>query len=343
MIRQENPDPMKCVTIMRGDKDTIYRLIPKTKEYTEMKGKKGEFDFNPADPYSRLAKIAVRKPLGKESINGYVCDKTKFIFKDKARGTITMWFSVKLRYPIKTEMDSPRGHVYVECKNIKEGRVAKSLFEIPKGYKKTHVTGLIRELGITATLFYAHFPSKRRLLAECVTELMRWSFRYVDGRQAHVDDPSERLLWRIFGHSRVFELGPAALAVIREESPEDPAAARSIEEGLDQTVARILEDLDQQKARYPQPSQFPGWLIALNLFGAYEHLAFRSQFDERHSRRDLLESHLWLFLAAQAARNGEVDIDSRVARYRDLIDKLSSELPPLPPELELETGAQARG
>jgi hypothetical protein len=42
-----------------------------------------------------------------------------------------------------------------------------------------------------------------------------------------------------------------------------------------------------------------------------------------------------LFLAAQAAMNGEIDIDSRLARYEGLIDKLGSEMPPLPPELEM--------
>ncbi len=61
----------------------------------------------------------------------------------------------------------------------------------------------MRKLGITATLFYSHFPSKRRLLAECVTVLMGWSIKYVDGKQAETEDPAERLLWNIFGHSRV--------------------------------------------------------------------------------------------------------------------------------------------
>ncbi len=95
----------------------------------------------------------------------------------------------------------------------------------------------------------------------------------------------------------------------------------------------ILEDLDQEQGKFPNPSKFPGELIALNLFGGYEHVAFRSRFNKQYSRKDLLEAHLWLFLAAQAGRNGEIDIDSRLARYKNLISKLSSELPPLPPEL----------
>ena len=213
-----------------------------------------------------------------------------------------------------------------------------------KGYKNTHVTTIMRKLGITATLFYSHFPSKRRLLAECVTVLMSWSIKYVDGKQAETEDPAERLLWNIFGHSRVFELGSAALAVIRVEGTQDDAALHtSMEQGLAATVHLILEDLDQEQGKYPSPSKFPGELIALNLFGGYEHVAFRSRFDKQYSRKDLLEAHLWLFLAAQAARNGEIDIDSRLARYKNLISKLSSELPPLPPELELTPSPDGPG
>jgi DNA-binding transcriptional MerR regulator len=204
-----------------------------------------------------------------------------------------------------------------------------------KGYKNAHVTTIMRKLGITATVFYTHFSSKRRLLAECVTTLMKWSIKYIDSKQAGIEDSAERLLWNIFGHSRVFELGAAALAVIRVEGTDgDAEFHKSIEEGLDETVRRILADLDQEQQNYPHPSTFPGELIALNLFGAYEHVAFRSRFDKDYSRKELLEAHLWLFLAAQAARNGEIDIDSRLGRYTGLIDKLSSGMPPLPPELE---------
>ena len=205
-----------------------------------------------------------------------------------------------------------------------------------KGYKNAHVTTIMRKLGITATVFYAHFSSKRRLLAKCVTVLMNWSVKYIDDKVKTTEDPAERLLWNIFGHSRVFEMGAAALAVIRVEGTDDDAEFhRSIEEGLEETVDRILADLDQEQHKYPHPSTFPGELIALNLFGGYEHVAFRSRFDKDYSRNELLKAHLWLFLAAQAARNGEIDIDSRLARYTGLIDKLSSEMPPLPPELEL--------
>jgi DNA-binding transcriptional MerR regulator len=249
---------------------------------------------------------------------------------------------VEIERELQTRVDEAN-ETYVDLAAIEYERMHNRILAVAanefaaKGYKNTHVTTIMRRLGITATVFYSHVPSKRRLLAECVDVLMDWSIKYVDGKEAETQDPAERLLWNIFGHTRVFELGAAALAVIRlEGTDDDPESHRSIEEGLRATVDHILADLDQEQDGHPHPSEFPGELIALNLFGAYEHIAFRSRFDKEYTREELLKAHLWLFLAAQAARNGEIDIDSRLRRYEELIGRLSSSMPPLPPELELQ-------
>ena len=71
---------------------------------------------------------------------------------------------------------------------------------------------------------------------------MKWSLAYADEKTAALEDPAERLLWEVFSHSRVFELGTAAFAVIRVEGTQDDADLRkSIEDGLAGTVARISE------------------------------------------------------------------------------------------------------
>ena len=69
-------------------------------------------------------------------------------------------------------------------------------------------------------------------------------------------------------------------------------------------------------------------LIAHSLLGAYEQTIFRLFSDQRYDRRDLLRTHLWLFLAVQAAKKGEIDIDSRLGRYEALIDRLATDMPP---------------
>ena len=201
------------------------------------------------------------------------------------------------------------------------------------GYKNTHVTAIMRELGITATMFYAHFPSKRQLLVECVTVLMEWSEAYADSKRDDSQDPGEWLLWNIFAHSRAFELGSAALALMRVEgAAEDAELQRRMEAKLIAEVGRIGEALDAEQACHSNPSRFPAEPLALGLFASYQPLPLRGP-HEKYTSKDRLEAHLWLFLAAQAARNGEVDIDSRLASYRELIATLSSDSPPLPPEL----------
>lgn len=204
---------------------------------------------------------------------------------------------------------------------------------VAAGYKNTHVTAIMRELGITATLFYSHFPSKRRLLAECVAMLIGWSAEYVNGKEEQTGSPGERLLWDVFGHTHAFQLASSALAVLRVEGAEDDAGLQGfMETALETEVARLQQILDSGQSGYPNPSRIPGRLVALSLFASYQPLAL-SPPDESFSREELLEAHLWLFLAVQAARNGEIDIDSRLAQYQGLISRLAVDHPPLPPSL----------
>lgn len=202
-----------------------------------------------------------------------------------------------------------------------------------KGYARTHVTSLLKQLGITATVFYTHFPSKRALLAECVSVLMRWSLAYADEKMAAADDPAERLLWEVFSHARVFELGATGAALLRVEGGVEGAdLRRSLEESLAATAARIRRQLPFGGKSDPQRSVLEE-LLALSLLGAYEQTVFCVPPGREYRRYDLLRAHLWLYLAVQAALAGEIDIDSRVGRYEKLIEHLGTQLPPLPPEL----------
>ncbi len=211
------------------------------------------------------------------------------------------------------------------------------------GYRNTHVAGIMRKLGITATAFYSHFPSKRRLLAECAASLMDWSGEFADRRLEQTSDPAEGILWNLFAHDQAFALGSAALALVRVEG-EGPEDDEWLEDALVTTLQKEVERIRIALERglegrtdtpYPvssglEPSNFPAELLALELFAAFQPLALRPP-NERYGPEKLLEAHLWLFLAAQAAFRGEIDVDSRLARYKDLIDRLASEPPPPPP------------
>jgi hypothetical protein len=130
----------KQVMIYRHDKGIMWVLIPSEKIYMEMSSQEGaaydpQFDQNIEDK-------AQIKLLGKETVNGYVCDKYQYIYHDTSMGTVTQWFSKKLDYPIKSEYKAPTSYMLTEYKNIKEGKVDNSLFEVPGDYALMSLPGM---------------------------------------------------------------------------------------------------------------------------------------------------------------------------------------------------------
>jgi DNA-binding transcriptional MerR regulator len=203
------------------------------------------------------------------------------------------------------------------------------------GYRNTHVTAIVRKLGITTAVFYSHFSSKRTLLAECVKALIKSGLDYVDSKELTTQDPAERLLWLCFSHSHVFRLGATALALTRVEEFQDGGEVhRSIREAFDGIVQHIEKDVAGRPQQRQKSPAVPDELVAHSLFAAYEHTMFRMLADSKYRLEDVLLTHLWIFLAIEAARSGEIDIDSRMDKYRGLVEKLSAGLPPLPSLLE---------
>ncbi|MCL5735754.1 MAG: MerR family transcriptional regulator [Actinobacteria bacterium] len=204
-----------------------------------------------------------------------------------------------------------------------------------KGYKDTHITTIVRKLGITTAVFYSHFSSKRRLLAECSSVLIESGLEYVDSKEATTKDPAERLLWLCFSHLHVFRLGATALALTRvEEFSDEGELHRMIQDAFKGILEHIERDVSggvSEGGKHPAVSDE---LIAQSLFAAYEQTMFRMLADTRYRLEDVLLTHLWIFLAIRAARSGEIDIDSRLSKYTGLIQQMSSQLPPLPPLLE---------
>ena len=124
----------KTSTINRIDKKIIWIVDHRDKMYMEMPAMVDTLKASKIDV--DLTKIADKKKVGTEKVNGYKCNKYLITYKDKSMGTMTQWISKKLDYLIKMVYHSSYGDMYTEYKNIKEGRVKDSVFEIPKGYKK---------------------------------------------------------------------------------------------------------------------------------------------------------------------------------------------------------------
>lgn len=129
--------PMKTIVIVRADKGVTWMLMPEQRQY--MENRAGSKDWTDPNWLKNMEQHATKKYLGKANVAGYTCDKYLYEFKKKEMGSSTIYLAKKLDYPIKIENKSQFGSSTVELKNIKEGKQAASLFEIPKGYKKVEM------------------------------------------------------------------------------------------------------------------------------------------------------------------------------------------------------------
>ncbi len=130
------------VVIMRLDQGVVWNIVPDQKRYMETPNVRRS-DVDSPEMKKELEKMAERRELGKERVNGYECDKTQFMYRDKAMGTMAQWVSKKLGHPVKVEHRGPKGEIisFIEYRNIHEGAVSDSLFELPAGYEKTELPG----------------------------------------------------------------------------------------------------------------------------------------------------------------------------------------------------------
>jgi len=129
------------ITIVDGDTGTVWILRPAQKTYMETK--KGATQPTPTNqPDAALTKLADKKFLGTETVNGYQCEKYLYTYRDKTLGTMTMWIATRLGQAIKMVHQSPEGESSFEYRNIKEGGVSASLFQVPAGYTKVEMPGM---------------------------------------------------------------------------------------------------------------------------------------------------------------------------------------------------------
>lgn len=83
-----------------------------------------------------LVKMADKKVLGRETINGYLCEKTLYTYRDKSRGSQLRWNCIKLKVPLKTVDRTRQPELTTVFSHIREQKLPDSLFRIPSGYKR---------------------------------------------------------------------------------------------------------------------------------------------------------------------------------------------------------------
>ena len=135
-VRQEiTAGGLKQATIFRPDKDLVWLVYPGRKSYMLVTRRVISGMDDPA-ARARIKEMSTTKKLGKETVNGYLCTKTRYITRGPGSYTLTEWYADKLKHVIKMEVKSGPQVNVIEYKNIKAGNVPDSLFELPKGYKR---------------------------------------------------------------------------------------------------------------------------------------------------------------------------------------------------------------
>jgi outer membrane lipoprotein-sorting protein len=132
LLRQEFTDERgQTITVVRPDKKVVWVILPKERTYMELPLKRrlpGQFIQMPPDAVQK-------RPLGKETINGYETEKYQVSVKSGEGVEFqNIWVAPKLGMPVKLVVE--RRHFSVEYRDIREGKQAARRFELPAGYQK---------------------------------------------------------------------------------------------------------------------------------------------------------------------------------------------------------------
>ncbi|MEM5788022.1 MAG: DUF4412 domain-containing protein [Syntrophobacteraceae bacterium] len=125
-VRQETTEEGETqIMIIRPDKKVTWMITPEEKTYMEMPFQSEDQTFEEWT----AEKEKKAKFLGQETVSGLPCKKYESI--EDGEKTF-FWISGKFPFPIKVE----DAEVTMEYRDIKEGPVPDTLFELPSGYQK---------------------------------------------------------------------------------------------------------------------------------------------------------------------------------------------------------------
>lgn len=118
----------------------VLMLMPEAQMYMEMKMDPAQ--MGAAALQEGKTEEGQWRVLGRESLDGWECEKRAFDYKDKSKGELTAWFADKLGYPIRTVYKSGADTMTMEFRNIRQGAVDASLFTVPAGYQRMNMPGM---------------------------------------------------------------------------------------------------------------------------------------------------------------------------------------------------------
>jgi AcrR family transcriptional regulator len=199
-----------------------------------------------------------------------------------------------------------------------------------RGYRRTRIGDIIKEVGITPPVFYAHFSTKQQLFIEAFNVFVHWMGDLIEPPLTEEPDPAVRLLMRFYAYWGLQRLSPDLLGLARAEAlQEDGDTRAAVQEAQRWITSGPTRDLAGLR-RGPDDPPVSDELMAYSLYGAGEEVFMRASWDDVYSPEDILRSHLFLYLAVEAAYTGRSDTVERLATYEPLIRRLVEQGPPIP-------------
>jgi AcrR family transcriptional regulator len=201
-----------------------------------------------------------------------------------------------------------------------------------RGYKGTRVVDIINDVGVTPPVFYSHFPSKQQLFIESFGVFVGWMRGFLESRLLDEPDAAARDLARVHGYFGMQALSPDLMALVRSEALHEDGDMRKVVERSYKDMCRgTFEDLTRMRESGVKTLPALDELVAFSLLGGVENVVIRASWDDRYSTKDVLWTTLCMFLAVEAVYTGRIDLSDDLTRYADMIDRLASAPPPVPP------------
>ena len=131
------PKGQSTYSIVRGDKQVVWMVMPDQKSYMEMK-------TNPNQQLKVEDKVrgeVSRKLIGAEPVDGHPTQKYEVTYAERGKtDKLYQWMATDIKFPVR--MAAVDGSWTMEYKNIKLGAQPPSLFELPSGYNKMAVPSM---------------------------------------------------------------------------------------------------------------------------------------------------------------------------------------------------------
>lgn len=134
--RIEIPKELVSTIIVREDKELVWLLIPSVQKYLQL-----PIDNKYLSKYLKVTgKVnAEREYLGPDNVEGRAAEMYRVTYYDHSKVWVYYeWTDSNLQVPVKIQ----DGDSIMLYRNIKEGQLNRSLFEVPRGYKKISLPGM---------------------------------------------------------------------------------------------------------------------------------------------------------------------------------------------------------